>query len=92
MLYSLEPQIDHWALFVHPSPRGKQDDISLFNFWEYYSDIDNSLYKHFVQLLTINWNQENRGRQFNYRYRLAGKATLVRENCIDHWAVSIKPH
>jgi len=24
-----------------------QDDVALFNFWQYYADIENSLYKHF---------------------------------------------
>ncbi|MEQ6120444.1 acetylxylan esterase [Reichenbachiella sp. MALMAid0571] len=27
-----------------------QEDISLFNYWEYYSDIENSLYKHFSSI------------------------------------------
>ncbi|MCK5209354.1 MAG: acetylxylan esterase, partial [Cyclobacteriaceae bacterium] len=27
-----------------------QDDVSLFNYWQYYSDIENSLYKHFCSV------------------------------------------
>jgi len=31
-------------------PVQAQDDISQFNFWQYYSDIENSLYKHFYSV------------------------------------------
>lgn len=31
-------------------PLQAQDDVALFNFWQYYSDIENSLYKHFCSV------------------------------------------
>ncbi|MFO7670089.1 MAG: alpha/beta hydrolase family protein, partial [Bacteroidales bacterium] len=31
-------------------PATAQDDISQFNYWQYYSDIENSLYKHFYSV------------------------------------------
>ncbi|MFH0759745.1 MAG: alpha/beta hydrolase family protein [Bacteroidota bacterium] len=41
-----------WALFFFSIgfPVLAQDDVSLFNYWEYYSDIENSLYKHFCSV------------------------------------------
>ncbi len=33
-------------------PAQAQDDVDLFGFWQYYSDIENSLYKHFCTLAT----------------------------------------
>ena len=34
-------------LFIVQTPVHSQDDVTFFNFWTYYSDIENSLYKHF---------------------------------------------
>ena len=31
-------------------PVQAQDDVALFNYWQYYSDIENSLYKHFCSV------------------------------------------
>ena len=31
-------------------PGQAQDDVALFNYWQYYSDIENSLYKHFCSV------------------------------------------
>ncbi len=31
-------------------PAQAQDDVALFNYWQYYSDIENSLYKHFCSV------------------------------------------
>ena len=35
------------SLFI---PAMAQDDVSLFNYWQYYSDVENSLYKHFCSV------------------------------------------
>ena len=37
-----------------------QDDVALFNYWQYYSDIENSLYKHFCSVVGDSWNQEKK--------------------------------
>ena len=31
-------------------PVRAQDDVALFNFWQYHSDVENSLYKHFCSV------------------------------------------
>jgi hypothetical protein len=31
-------------------PAQAQDDVALFNFWQYYTDVENSLYKHFCSV------------------------------------------
>ena len=37
-----------WILFLSLSiSLQAQDDVELFNFWQYHSDVENSLYKHF---------------------------------------------
>jgi dienelactone hydrolase len=37
-----------WIFFLGAArPVPAQDDVALFDFWQYYSDIENSLYKHF---------------------------------------------
>ena len=40
-----------WTLLLSIlMPVQAQDDVSLFNYWQYYSDIENSLYKHFCSV------------------------------------------
>ena len=44
-------------------PGQAQDDVALFNYWQYYSDIENSLYKHFC---TVAFEQlESRKREIS---------------------------
>ena len=44
-------------------PVQAQDDVALFNYWQYYSDIENSLYKHFC---SVAFGQlESRKREIN---------------------------
>jgi len=40
-----------FLLLLSPIIRaGAQDDVAFFNYWQYYSDIENSLYKHFCSV------------------------------------------
>ncbi len=51
-----------------------QDDISQFSYWQYYSDIENSLYKHFYSVAHDELEiRKSGGRKFNDQSGLAGK-------------------
>jgi hypothetical protein len=44
-------------------PAQAQDDVALFNYWQYYADIENSLYKHFCAV--AHGQLESRKREIN---------------------------
>ncbi|MFC2125654.1 alpha/beta hydrolase family protein [Bacteroidota bacterium] len=44
-------------LFLFTFQLQAQDDVKLFNFWEYYSDIENSLHKHFCSVAIDQLNE-----------------------------------
>ena len=37
-------------LLIHLLPLKSQDDVNLFDFWKFYSDAENALYKHFCSI------------------------------------------
>ncbi len=76
-------QLAWFLLLTIYNPIQAQDDVSLFKYWQYYSDIENSLYKHFcseaLDQLELRKNEiENLNTKTDWQQR----QSLVREKLL----------